>query len=58
MPARKMYRQLNQYEGAVFLERAKLIHRYGAAMIVMAFDEKDSLHAPEKVNICVRPINF
>ncbi|MBI2522702.1 MAG: methionine synthase [Bdellovibrio sp.] len=38
-----------------FLEHAKLIHRYGAAMIVMAFDEKgQAATLEEKVNICVR----
>ena len=40
---------------AKFLERAKLIHRYGAAMIVMAFDEKGQASSlEEKVNICER----
>jgi 5-methyltetrahydrofolate--homocysteine methyltransferase len=39
----------------VFRERARLIHRYGAAMIVMAFDEKgqaDSL--ARRVEVCTR----
>jgi 5-methyltetrahydrofolate--homocysteine methyltransferase len=39
----------------VFLERAKLIQRYGAAVIVMAFDEKGQAATMEdKVSICER----
>ncbi len=38
-----------------FLERAKLVDRYGAAMIVMAFDEKGQASTlEEKIRICVR----
>jgi 5-methyltetrahydrofolate--homocysteine methyltransferase len=40
---------------AVFLERSRLIHRYGAAMIVMAFDESGQADTTErKVSICKR----
>lgn len=38
-----------------FLEQAKLIQRYGAAVIVMAFDEKGQAETlEEKVSICER----
>jgi 5-methyltetrahydrofolate--homocysteine methyltransferase len=40
---------------AVFLERALLVQRYGAAVIVMAFDEKgQAASMEEKVSICER----
>jgi len=40
---------------AEFLERAKLVRRYGAAMVVMAFDEKGQADTLErKVEICAR----
>ncbi len=40
---------------AVFLERAKLIKRYGAAAIIMAFDEKGQADSYEKrIQICER----
>lgn len=40
---------------AAFLERAQLIRRYGAAMIVMAFDESGQADTTErKVSICKR----
>jgi 5-methyltetrahydrofolate--homocysteine methyltransferase len=39
----------------VFKQRARLIQRYGAAMIVMAFDEKGQADTTErKVEICTR----
>ncbi len=39
----------------VFLHQAKLIHRYGAAMVVMAFDEHgQAVELDEKVRICQR----
>jgi 5-methyltetrahydrofolate--homocysteine methyltransferase len=39
----------------IFKERARLIHRYGAAMIVMAFDEKGQADSTErKVDVCTR----
>ena len=38
-----------------FLEKAKLIRRYGAATVVMAFDEKgQAVEADDKVRICKR----
>src|SRR5487761_1926922 len=41
--------------GAEFLQRAKLARRYGAAVIVMAFDEKGQADTLErKVDICTR----
>jgi 5-methyltetrahydrofolate--homocysteine methyltransferase len=40
---------------AVFIERARLIRRYGAAMIVMAFDEKGQADTlARKVEVCKR----
>ena len=43
----------------VFLERAKLIKRYGAAAIVMAFDEKGQADSYEKrIAICERAYNL
>ena len=40
---------------AAFRHHAKLVHRYGAAMIVMAFDEKGQADTKErKVEICHR----
>ncbi len=38
-----------------FLERARLVRRYGAAAVVMAFDEKgQAVEADDKVRICRR----
>ncbi len=38
-----------------FLERAKLVRRYGAAAVVMAFDEEgQAVEADDKVRICKR----
>ena len=43
----------------VFLERAKLIKRYGAAAIIMAFDEKGQADSYEKrIAICERAYNL
>ena len=40
---------------ADFLEKAKLVRRYGAAAVVMAFDEQgQAVEADEKVRICKR----
>lgn len=40
---------------AEFLERAKLVRRYGAAAVVMAFDEKgQAVETDDKVRICKR----
>ncbi len=45
---------LKEGEGA-FLEHAKLVHRYGAAALVMAFDERGQADTKErKVEICSR----
>jgi 5-methyltetrahydrofolate--homocysteine methyltransferase len=44
---------------AAFRERAKLVHRYGAAAVIMAFDEKgqaDSL--ARRIEICTRAYNI
>lgn len=38
-----------------FLEQARLVHRYGAAVVVMAFDEEgQAVTADRKVEICAR----
>ncbi len=38
-----------------FLQQAKLVHRYGAAVVVMAFDEEgQAVTADRKVEICAR----
>ncbi len=40
---------------AKFLEQARLVHRYGAAVVVMAFDEQgQAVEAEHKVAICKR----
>jgi len=40
---------------AKFIEQAKIVHRYGAAVIVMAFDEKGQADTFErKISICSR----
>jgi 5-methyltetrahydrofolate--homocysteine methyltransferase len=40
---------------AKFLEQAKLVHRYGAAVVVMAFDETgQAVECKQKVEICKR----
>lgn len=42
-----------------FLERAKLVRRYGAAAVVMAFDEKgQAVEADDKVRICKRAFDL
>ncbi|WP_455382679.1 methionine synthase, partial [Salinispira pacifica] len=42
-----------------FVERARLVRRYGAAAIVMAFDEKGQADSYErKVDICTRSYNL
>ncbi len=44
---------------AKFTEQAKLIHRYGAAVVVMAFDEKGQADTIDrKVEICTRSYNI
>jgi 5-methyltetrahydrofolate--homocysteine methyltransferase len=38
-----------------FLDQAKLVHRYGAAVVVMAFDEQgQAVEADRKIEICAR----
>jgi len=40
---------------AEFLEKAKLVRRYGAAAVVMAFDETgQAVETDDKVNVCKR----
>jgi 5-methyltetrahydrofolate--homocysteine methyltransferase len=42
-----------------FLEQARLVHRYGAAVVVMAFDEKgQAVTRDHKVAICQRAFNL
>ena len=42
-----------------FLEKAKLIKRFGAAVVVMAFDEEgQAADAARKIEICVRSYNL
>ncbi|MGD9854098.1 MAG: methionine synthase, partial [Planctomycetaceae bacterium] len=44
---------------AKFLEQARLVRRYGAAVVVMAFDEQgQAVTADEKVRICKRAYNL
>lgn len=44
---------------AAFLEKAKTIMRYGAAVVVMAFDETgQATEVQNKVSICVRAYNL
>src|SRR5207237_9444526 len=42
-----------------FLRQARLVRRYGAAVIVMAFDEQGQADTFErKIDICARAYNF
>ena len=53
----KAHRQLDQPEGRrrAFLHQARLVRRYGAAVVVMAFDEKgQATEVEHKVAICQR----
>jgi len=56
IPGKPIVNSLSLKEGeAAFKERAKLVRRYGAAAVIMAFDEKgqaDSL--PRRIAICSR----
>jgi 5-methyltetrahydrofolate--homocysteine methyltransferase len=56
IPGKPIVNSLSLKEGeAAFRERAKLVRRYGAAAVIMAFDEKgqaDSL--PRRIEICGR----
>ncbi len=57
MPARQRHRQFDQLkEGEEkFIAQAKLIRRYGAAVIVMAFDERGQADTYErKIEVCAR----
>ncbi len=56
VPGKPIVNSLSLKEGeAIFRERAKWVRRYGAAAVIMAFDEKgqaDSL--PRRIEICTR----
>jgi 5-methyltetrahydrofolate--homocysteine methyltransferase len=60
IPGKPIVNSLSLKEGeAAFRERAKLVRRYGAAAVIMAFDEKgqaDSL--ARRVEICTRAYNI
>ena len=60
IPGKPIVNSLSLKEGeAAFKERAKLVRRYGAAAVIMAFDEKgqaDSL--PRRIEICTRAYNI
>jgi 5-methyltetrahydrofolate--homocysteine methyltransferase len=60
VPGKPIVNSLSLKEGeAAFRERAKLVRRYGAAAVIMAFDEKgqaDSL--PRRIEICTRAYNI
>ena len=56
IPGKPIVNSLSLKEGeAAFLERAKLVRRYGAAAVIMAFDEKGQADSYERrVEICSR----
>jgi 5-methyltetrahydrofolate--homocysteine methyltransferase len=60
IPGKPIVNSLSLKEGeAAFRERAKLVRRYGAAAVIMAFDEKgqaDSL--ARRIEICTRAYNI
>jgi 5-methyltetrahydrofolate--homocysteine methyltransferase len=60
VPGKPIVNSLSLKEGeAAFRERAKLVRRYGAAAVIMAFDEKgqaDSL--ARRIEICTRAYNI
>ena len=60
VPGKPIVNSLSLKEGEeAFRERAKLVRRYGAAAVIMAFDEKgqaDSL--PRRIEICQRAYNI
>ena len=60
IPGKPIVNSLSLKEGEeAFRERAKLVRRYGAAAVIMAFDEKgqaDSL--PRRIEICTRAYNI
>ncbi len=60
IPGKPIVNSLSLKEGeAAFKERAKLVRRYGAAVVVMAFDEQgqaDSL--ARRIEICTRAYNI
>jgi 5-methyltetrahydrofolate--homocysteine methyltransferase len=55
-PGKSIVNSISLKEGeARFLEQARLVHRYGAAVVVMAFDEQGQADTIErKVEICTR----
>jgi 5-methyltetrahydrofolate--homocysteine methyltransferase len=60
IPGKPIVNSISLKEGeAVFRQRAQLVRRYGAAAVIMAFDEKgqaDSL--PRRIEICTRAYNI
>jgi 5-methyltetrahydrofolate--homocysteine methyltransferase len=60
IPGKPIVNSLSLKEGEdAFRQRAKLVRRYGAAAVIMAFDEKgqaDSL--PRRIEICQRAYNI
>jgi 5-methyltetrahydrofolate--homocysteine methyltransferase len=60
IPGKPIVNSLSLKEGeAIFKQRAKLVRRYGAAAVIMAFDEKgqaDSL--ARRIEICTRAYNI
>ena len=55
-----MVNSISLKEGeAEFMEKAKLIQKYGAAVVIMAFDETgQATELQDKVDICVRAYNL
>ena len=56
VPGKPIVNSLSLKEGeAIFRERAKLVRRYGAAAVIMAFDEKGQADSYERrIEICER----
>ncbi|MCE0483591.1 MAG: methionine synthase [Methylacidiphilales bacterium] len=60
IPGKPIVNSLSLKEGeAVFKERAKLVRRYGAAVVLMAFDEKGQADSRQRrIEICQRAYNI
>ncbi len=60
IPGKPIVNSLSLKEGEeAFRERAKLVRRYGAAAVIMAFDEKGQADSYERrVEICTRAYNI
>jgi len=60
IPGKPIVNSLSLKEGeAAFRERAKLVRRYGAAVVIMAFDEKGQADSfPRRQEICQRAYNL